>query len=333
MIDKTTKGILGLLKDQSLSHTLGGHIVGRRDYFASIIETANYWDLATTTDGVGSKVDHLIEHELYDIIGKDCVAMNLNDAICVGANPIGFSNHITLSKSHRHIVPEVINGMIEYCKESFCMITGGETEILKDTKFHISGSSLGIITDKKFIIDGSSVKDGDYIIGLESNGVHANGWTAIHDKTPKLISKDTLLPTKLYVNDINAFKTRINEPYVPINITGGGFRNLERIPLNLKYDIEYKSNQTVFEILEDYFCHEELYTNFNMGIGMMVIVKPSDVDFALRIMENASVIGRVVTSDCPNVVVNGTKIFDGDVEKYENVEVKYRDSPINLTDN
>lgn len=333
MIDKTTKSILNVLDNTNLYETISGQIVGRRDYFASILETPNYWNIASTTDGVGSKIDHLITHGLYKIIGQDCVAMNVNDSICVGANPIGFSNHITLSKEHRKIVPEVVEGIADYCIKSYCMITGGETEILKDTKFHISGSSLGMIANKEMIIDGSKVEDGDYIIGLESNGIHANGWTAINDKIPKLISKDTLLPTKLYVDDINSFKTRIENSYAPINITGGGFRNLERIPLNLKYDIEHKSDQNVFHILEDYFSHEELYTNFNMGIGMMVIVKPSDVDSALRIMEKSEVIGSVINNERPEVIVNGTPIFDGDVEKYIKEVYEEVECSINLTDN
>ena len=321
------------ITDGDLSSTISGGIVGRRNYFASVIQTANYWNIATTTDGVGSKVEHLIKYKLYDIIGKDCVAMNVNDLICVGANPIGFSNHITLSSKHKDIVPYVVKGLINYCKKSFCMLTGGETEVLKDTKFHISGSAFGMLASINSKIDGSEVQEGDYIIGIESNGLHANGWTAISENAPHLITEDILLPTELYNMDINGFKVRCLDSYVPVNITGGGFRNLERIPLNLKYDIECETKQPIFNKLKDYFTHEELYTNFNMGFGMMVIVKQRDVDTALETLGNAQVIGRVMKSDFPNVVVNGREIFKGEMEKYEEVEVEKYESSLNLMDN
>ena len=315
MIDNATQSVLDEIKKANIS--TGNSLVkmvGTPNYFASVVDTnQNY--IATATDGVGSKIDHLLKHEMYSTIGKDCFAMNYNDLICVGANPIGFSDHITSTQQDAHIIPKVISGILDYCNFGFTALTGGETEILQRTNFHISGSIMGTVQKDK-LIDGSRVEHGDVILGLPSSGIHANGWTAISKRMPELITPENLTATKLYAREIMTLIARVANPCAIVNITGGGFRNLERIPKNLQYELTFDYTPDPFKDLRCEFSHQELYTQFNMGIGMIVIVKMKDLAMSLDAMKDSRVIGGVVENDRPNVVVQGQDIFFGDSEPY-----------------
>ena len=331
MLDNVTSGVIDVIEKSNMNNSLV-NTVGTPNYFASVIDTnQNY--IAHCTDGVGSKVKLLTQNEMCDVIGRDCYAMNYNDMLCVGGNAISFQNHITATEKHSHIIPAVIRGIAESCKETFTLLSGGETEILKSTGFHISGSLVGTV-QKDNLIDGTKVQDGDVIIGLESSGVHANGWTAISQRCPDFIAPENLTATKLYNRDIMPLMTQIENISAIVNITGGGFRNLERIPQNFLYDIENELAEK-WEYLETKFTHQELYTQFNCGIGMMVIVRPEDVDTALDILvSNPKVIGKVKEFYCPKVIVNGQDIFFGDAKSYETKEDKqYDELEFSLTDN
>ena len=330
MLDDATTSVLDEIYRANVDNSLV-NTVGTKNYFASVVDT-NHGYIATAVDGVGSKIKHLIKHEMYSEIGKDCFAMCYNDLLCVGANPIGFSDHITSTQNDSHIIPQVISGILDYCGFSFTVLTGGETEILQNTNFHISGSIMGTV-QKDNLIDGSRVEPGDVIVGLPSSGIHANGWTAISKRMPELISPKNLTATKLYTREIMTLMARIENPCAIVNITGGGFRNLERIPKNLQYELSFDYTPDIFKDLGCEFSHQELYTTFNMGIGMMVIVKMEDLAATLDSMENSRVIGGVVESDSPNVVVNGQDIFFGDSVPYKDETKELVECDINLTDN
>lgn len=313
MLDEITQSVVDRIKlcnPSSLVKT-----VGTPNYFASIVPINGQY-IASCTDGVGSKVEHIIKHGAFNTIGIDCFAMNINDLLCVGANPISFQNHITTSKSNAHIIPDVIDGMVECCEEYFVVLTGGETEILAETKFHISGSAWGTIVDEDHLIDGTTVEDGDVIIGLESNGLHANGWTSLYDIgfiSNLSIDSSIIRPTKIYSPDIHSLMTRF-KPKAVINITGGGFRNLERIPVkNLSYDINHQPEQPVFKDIKTCFAHNEMYSTFNMGVGMMVIVSPKNVDEALEVTRDSQVIGSVRKSLFESSVMVNGEVLSSDV--------------------
>lgn len=313
MLDDATQSVVDEIEKTQQNNSLV-KTVGTPNYFASVVDTGHNY-IATAVDGVGSKIEHLIKHEMYDTIGKDCFAMCYNDLLCVGANPIGFSDHITSTQQDSHIIPKVISGILDYCGFGFTVLTGGETEILQQTNFHISGSIMGTV-QKDRLIDGSRVEHGDVILGLPSSGIHANGWTAISKRMPELISPEYLDATKIYAREIMTLMARIDKPCAIVNITGGGFRNLERIPKNLQYELTFDYTPAPFQDLGCEFSHQELYTQFNMGIGMMVIVKMEDLAASMDAMEGSRVIGGVVENDRPNVVVNGQDIFFGDSDPY-----------------
>jgi phosphoribosylformylglycinamidine cyclo-ligase len=313
MLDEITQSVVDRIKlcnPSSLVKT-----VGTPNYFASIIPVNGQY-IASCTDGVGSKVEHIIKHGAFKTIGIDCFAMNINDLLCVGANPISFQNHITTSKTNAHIIPDVIDGMVECCEDYFVVLSGGETEVLAETKFHISGSAWGTIVHEEYLIDGTTVEDGDVIIGLESNGLHANGWTSLYDVgfiSQYSIDSSIIRPTKIYSPDILTLTTRM-KPKAVINITGGGFRNLERIPVkNLSYDINHQPEQPVFKDIKTCFTHKEMYSTFNMGVGMMVIVSPENVDTALEVMRDSQVIGSVRKSLFESSVMVNGEVLTSDV--------------------
>ena len=313
MLDDATQSVVDEIEKTQQNNSLV-KTVGTPNYFASVVDTGHNY-IATAVDGVGSKIEHLIKHEMYDTIGKDCFAMCYNDLLCVGANPIGFSDHITSTQQDAHIIPKVISGILDYCGFAFTVLTGGETEILQKTNFHISGSMMGTVS-KDRLIDGSRVEHGDVILGLPSSGIHANGWTAINKMMPELITPENLTATKLYAREIMTLMARVAEPCAIVNITGGGFRNLERIPKNFQYELTFDYTPDPFKDLQCEFNHQDLYTQFNMGIGMIVIVKMKDLAMSLDAMEGARVIGGVVENDRPNVIVHGQDIFFGDAEPY-----------------
>jgi phosphoribosylaminoimidazole (AIR) synthetase len=120
----------------------------------------------------------------------------------------------------------------------------------------------------------------------------------------------------LYAREIMTLMARVENPCAIVNITGGGFRNLERIPKNLQYELTFDYTPDPFKDLQCEFNHQDLYTQFNMGIGMIVIVKMKDLAMSLDAMEGARVIGGVVENDRPNVIVHGQDIFFGDAEPY-----------------
>ena len=324
MLDNATQSVVDEIEKTQQNNSLV-KTVGTPNYFASVVDTGHNY-IATAVDGVGSKIKHLIKHEMYEEIGKDCFAMCYNDLLCVGANPIGFSDHITSTQQDSHIIPKVISGILDYCGFSFTVLTGGETEILQQTNFHISGSIMGTV-QKDNLIDGSRVESGDVILGLPSSGIHANGWTAISKRMPELISPENLTATKIYAREIMTLMARVY-PQAIVNITGGGFRNLERIPKNLQYELEFDYTPDVFKDLRCEFSHQELYTTFNMGIGMMVIVREDNIGMSLDAMKGSRVIGKVIENDRPNVVVNGQDIFFGDSDPYvfkeKEVYVEYK---------
>ena len=313
MLDDATQSVVDEIEKTQQNNSLV-KTVGTPNYFASVVDTGHNY-IATAVDGVGSKIEHLIKHKMYDTIGKDCFAMCYNDLLCVGANPIGFSDHITSTQQDAHIIPKVISGILDYCGFAFTVLTGGETEILQKTNFHISGSMMGTVS-KDRLIDGSRVEHGDVILGLPSSGIHANGWTAINKMMPELITPENLTATKLYAREIMTLMARVENPCAIVNITGGGFRNLERIPKNFQYELTFDYTPDPFKDLQCEFSHQDLYTQFNMGIGMIVIVKMKDLAMSLDAMEGARVIGGVVENDRPNVIVHGQDIFFGDAEPY-----------------
>lgn len=240
------------------------------------------YQMAATTDGIGSKIIPLIDNNMPECIAIDLIAMNLNDLICIGAIPMFFLDYIAVNKLDVEFTSKVLEHLKNHLAKYNTMLLGGETSELSDliTKnyFDIAGFAVGLVR-KDDILTKDNVKEDDVIIALESNGIHSNGFTLIRKlyENKELTTSeflDTLKPTHIYVKEILELceKKLIK---ICANITGGGIKNnLERIiPSNLCAHINLNNipSQEIFEKIQKLIGKEESYKTFNMGVGFCII--------------------------------------------------------------
>ena len=272
--------------------------------------------LISGTDGVGTKIKLAMDMDKHDTVGIDCVAMCVNDIICQGAKPLFFLDYIATGKLDPKKMADLVSGIADGCRDSEAALIGGETAempgIYKEEDYDLAGFAVGI-ADKEKIITGQNLKEGDIAIGLDSSGVHSNGFSlvraamdqagvSLEDKfdESQTIGEKLLTPTKIYVKDIEKLKEKVEIKAIS-HITGGGlYENVPRIladDLSVEFDLSKLEKDSVFEKIQEWgnIDTEEMYHTFNMGIGMVVFVDPSDEAKALEILgENAKTIGKVV---------------------------------------
>ena len=306
------KGMLSSIKSQrkGIGKPLGGH-------YAGMVEFGDY-ALVLCTDGVGSKVEIASELKKWDTVGIDCIAMNVNDAICVGAEPLAFVDYLAIDDPKPEITKELGKGLEKGAELSNISIIGGETASLPEiiNGFDLAGTCLAYVK-KSDIVAGEKIAPDDIIIGLESSGIHSNGYTlarkviefsnlSYKDKFPdgfysdKTIGEVLLTPTRIYVKEIVKLLEEV-EVHGLAHITGGGLRNLPRLNKNVKFVIEdpFKP-QPIFTFLQKQgkIDDKEMYQTFNMGMGFAVIVSEKDVDNTFKILNKYAsveikVVGRI----------------------------------------
>jgi phosphoribosylformylglycinamidine cyclo-ligase len=288
-------------------------------YFANVIDIGGI-GLAICTDGVGSKsiIAHMMNR--YDTIGIDCVAMNVNDAICVGARPVSMVDYIAIEKADPDILEAIAIGLANGAKQAGISISGGETAPLKDVVrgFDLVGTAVGIVPLDR-IITGRDLVPGDVVIGLESSGVHSNGLTlarhvffdraqlSVKHVFPELeipLGEELLRPTLIYVPEILDIIKNIQTVKALINITGDGFLNLPRVDAKVGFLIDdLPPVPAIFRLIQQYggVDDSEMFEVFNMGVGFCVLVSENDADLALAILQRhgrrARVIGRVIEDE------------------------------------
>ncbi len=250
--------------------------------------------LISGTDGVGTKIDIAQIFGDYTTIGQDLVAMCVNDVICSGAKPLYFLDYISIGRIDQDILDQLMVGILKGCEIADIELIGGETAEHpkignRGSKFDIdlAGFCTGIV-EENGIIDGSIIRPGDKIIGIESSGLHSNGFSMIHDmlwrhqlfykETPELIT-----PTTIYAPVVEELME--HQPILGMaHITGGGLvENVPRIlPEGLKAEIDYNSwpLPDIFKkvMLAGDIPEEEMKRVFNLGIGFCVIVPPEEED-------------------------------------------------------
>ncbi|MBD5288999.1 MAG: phosphoribosylformylglycinamidine cyclo-ligase [Muribaculaceae bacterium] len=286
--------------------------------------------LVSGTDGVGTKLKIAFALEKHDTIGIDAVAMCVNDVLAQGAEPLLFLDYVAVGKNHPEVVEAIVSGVAEGCRQAGCALVGGETAEMPGMytvgEYDIAGFTVGVV-EKSKLIDGSKVAPGDLLIGIASSGVHSNGFSLVrkvisdadleydqkYEETgDQTLGEMLLTPTKIYVKQVLAVLKEVDVHGVA-HITGGGFD--ENIPRILKegqgVEIEEGSWEIlpVFGLLEKYgkIPHREMFNIFNMGIGMVLAVKPEDAPRVLEILtekgEKASVIGKIVESENGGVTI------------------------------
>lgn len=277
--------------------------------------------LVSGTDGVGTKLKIAFLMNKNDTIGIDCVAMCVNDIICVGAKPLIFLDYIACGKNYPEKISEIVKGIAKGCVQSNCALIGGETAEMPDfyakDEYDLAGYSTGIV-DKSKIINNSLIKKGDIIIALSSSGIHSNGFSLVRkilnidnsninnvvkELGKKSIGEILLTPTKIYVKPILKLLKKIKVKGIS-HITGGGFyENIPRcIPNGLCAEIEknkikilpiFKYIQKIGNIKE-----RDMFNTFNMGVGMCIIVSKKDAEKTIKILssckEDAYIIGKII---------------------------------------
>ncbi len=261
--------------------------------------------LVSGTDGVGTKLVIAQTLDKHDTIGQDVVAMCVNDCLAQGAEPLFFLDYVAVGKNHPAQIEQIVKGVADGCILAGCALIGGETAempgMYAEDEYDIAGFSVGVV-EKSKLIDGSKVEVGDTIVGIASSGVHSNGFSLVRRIiTESMDSYDTpfegstvgetlLTPTKIYIKPVLEVIKNV-DVHAICHITGGGFD--ENIPRVVHDDQGILINEGTWPILPIFkylektgnIPHREMFNVFNMGIGMMIIVKPSDADKVISILE------------------------------------------------
>ena len=286
--------------------------------------------LVSGTDGVGTKLKIAFEMDKHDTVGIDAVAMCVNDILAQGAEPLYFLDYVAVGKNEPAVVESIVAGVAEGCRQAGCALIGGETAEMPGMypagEYDIAGFSVGAV-EKDELIDGTGVAEGDVLIGLPSSGVHSNGFSLVrkivadckldlHKVYPELNSEKTLgeillTPTRIYVKPVLDVIRKVKVEAVA-HITGGGFyENIPRvIPDGLKAVADTAAAEVppVFRFLADKgkIPAAEMYNVFNMGVGMVLVVKPSVAEEAMAILREAGekpfLLGKIEKSDDGNKI-------------------------------
>jgi phosphoribosylformylglycinamidine cyclo-ligase len=250
--------------------------------------------LVSSSDGVGTKLKIASLVNKHDTVGIDAVAMNVNDILCTGAQPLFFLDYIAFTKLKESILIDVVKGINDGCIESGCSLIGGETAqmpgMYRLDEYDIAGFCVGVV-ERSNIIDGSKIKAGNVVIGLESSGIHSNGYSLVRrvfsESELKRMNKELLSPTRIYVKQVLSLLPNSNIKGIA-HITGGAFYDkISRIlPDNI--DVRINKNSWVvpklFRLIQSKgnIIEKEMYHTLNMGIGMVLIVEAAAVESLMQ---------------------------------------------------
>lgn len=308
-IDRKSDSIGSLVKELKYQRKGFGQQVHYPGLFASLIDFGDRY-VTLATDGVGTKLLIAEELGIWDTVGIDCIAMNVNDTICVNAQPISFVDYIAIDNPDSEITEKVGIGLNKGAELSDMEIVGGEIAVLPEmvNGLDLSGTCMGVV-DKKEVITGENCEKGDLIVSLRSTGLHSNGLTLARkvvaannikmtDSVPglsKSIGKELLTPTQIYVKQVMEI-TKNHEVHGLVDITGGGLRNILRMKKGLRYTIDDPEKpQEIFKVIQELGKIEdrEIYQTLNMGMGFTIIAPAEEAEDIARKYTNAKIVGRV----------------------------------------
>ncbi len=280
--------------------------------------------LVSGTDGVGTKLKIAFLMDKHDTVGIDCVAMCVNDVLCVGAKPLFFLDYIACGKNVPEKIADIVKGVCEGCVQSGAALIGGETAEMPGfypiDEYDLAGFAVGIV-DKEKVLDKNSMKEGDAIIALKSSGVHSNGFSLVRKvfdiencdlKSPRVelggksLGETLLTPTRIYVKPVLALFEEVKVKGIS-HITGGGF--YENIPRSFPKGLGAKINKSDVQVLPIFeliaktgnIPERDMYNTYNMGVGMSIVVAKEDAERAIEILnangEEAYLLGEVVKTD------------------------------------
>jgi phosphoribosylformylglycinamidine cyclo-ligase len=281
-------------------------------HYASVMKIDEGTGIALSTDGVGTKLVLAEELGRFDTVGIDCVAMNVNDVICVGAEPLAMLDYIAIEKADPEVCEQIGVGLARGAELAGIEIPGGELAQLGELVrgVDLSGACFGTVALDR-IVDGSAVRPGDAVIGLPSSGLHSNGFTLARsalagvglddESLGRPLGEVLLEPTEIYVKPIVELLRSEVEVRGLAHITSGGTGNLLRLAAEVGYEIdEPLPVPPVFALIQERggVSDEEMHEVFNMGCGFCVVVPPGDEAAALEMLRAhhpaAKRIGRAV---------------------------------------
>ena len=311
--------LVGDIRSQVARTQQARKLWGAFGLFAACYDLSDYKEpvMVTGCDGVGTKLELLLENDLLEIAGKDLVAMSVNDILTTGGDPLLFLDYIGIAALDEAKINRLITGMCDYLEACGCILAGGETAempgIVPEDVIELSGFCIGC-AEKPDLIDPTTVAVGDCLVGYASDSIHANGWSLVRrvlKEFPGEVSKDELhawlQPTRLYHDVVAGLKNSGVRPKAMAHITGGGLpENLERLFRGMGADLEIpKWNLPGIEKLYRHVDADDRFHTFNMGIGWVAIVAESDVDAALAAGPGGVLIGRMVPEEGVRVRVKG----------------------------
>lgn len=292
---RALKGIISLAK-ATFEFRKGkvGEPAENLGHYAALMDFGEFY-LAMTTDGVGTKV--LIAEAVgkFDTIGIDMIAMNANDLLCVGAEPVALVDYLAVREPDEEVFEEIARGLYEGAEQAGVAIVGGETAVMPDliNGFDLAGTAIGVV-GKGNVITGEKIRPGDIVIGIASSGIHSNGLTLARKLLIPKYSLDyeyegrrlwewLLEPTRIYVKAVLELIESV-EVHGLAHITGGGLTNLERLT-GYGFSLEMPPIEGIFKLIhENGVPLEEMFRVFNMGVGFIAVIPAEEKDEALEIL-------------------------------------------------
>lgn len=294
-----------------------GKVTSGFGHYAGLVKLGHE-TIALHADGVGTKVIVAQMMNKFSTIGIDCIAMNVNDIICVGAQPVAFIDYIALRHTNESLLQEIARGLVKGAQQSKMAIVGGETAILQDiitgdgeNAFDLAGMVMGVLRGKPIL--GEMIKPGDVILGVESSGLHSNGYTlarkvllskySVDDRADHLVQtvgEELLTPTRIYVRPVIEILKKKIRLHGLANITGGGFTKLPRLNLRVRYVFDNLPRPLgIFKQIQvdGNIDNKEMYRTFNMGIGFCLVGPKASADDIISIFKKykmrCGVVGRI----------------------------------------
>lgn len=307
-----------------VAKTTRSEVLGALGAFAGMFDISrfNYKEpvLVSGTDGVGTKLMLAFDMDKHDTIGIDLVAMCVNDIVAQGAQPLFFLDYIGCGKNDPAVIEQIVAGVSDGCVAAGASLVGGETAempgMYDENEYDLAGFAVGI-AEKSRIITGESIEADDVVIGIQSSGIHSNGYSLVRQVIEGLdlskqyglsetLGEAVLRPTKIYAKSIAAVLEKVTIKGIS-HITGGGFyENFPRVmPKGLGVELDESTWEVpeIISFIQDKgdISNQDMYGVFNMGIGMALVVAKEDAEVVNTILEDlgeeANVIGKVVNKE------------------------------------
>lgn len=292
--------LIGRLIQRTHKNPNKGEVLSGFGHYAGLVDIGSCI-LALHCDGVGTKL--LIAQAMNDFstVGKDCVAMNVNDLICVGSTPFAFVDYIAIANPDPYILRRIAEGLVKAGEEAGVAIIGGETAIVpgllsngnNQNSIELSGTALGFVKKRSELVLGNRIVKGDIILGVESSGLHSNGFTLarkalskhnfqkIAGNLERSLGDELLTPTRIYVRPMIDLLSSGVEVHGIAHITGGSFTKLRRINEKVNYRLRSMPDPPeIFKLIQAQgkIGSAEMYRTFNMGIGMCIMAPRASIE-------------------------------------------------------